>query len=53
MDEFRGHDRYLLHDNLIIREYPIYRKQDPNCCPTGGLRRHFYRFNGEALILQP
>ncbi len=53
MSEFRGHDRYLLRDRLIIREYPIYREQDPNCCPTGGLRRLFYRFNGEALVLEP
>jgi hypothetical protein len=53
ISEYRGHDKYLLHDNLIIREYPIYRKRDPNCCPTGGLRRQFYRFNGDGLILEP
>jgi hypothetical protein len=51
--EYRGHDRFFLHDDLIIREYPIYRDKDPNCCPSGGLRRQFYRFNGKALILEP
>lgn len=51
--EYRGHDYFLLHDDRIIREYPIYRDKDPNCCPSGGLRRQFYRFNGKALVLEP
>ena len=53
VSEYRGHDRLLVRDGLIIREYPIYRDKDPNCCPSGGLRRQFYRFNGEALFLEP
>lgn len=51
--EYRGHDRFFLRDSLIVREFPIYRESDPNCCPSGGLRRHFYRFDGEALTLVP
>jgi hypothetical protein len=51
--EYRGHDRYFLQDSLIVREFPIYRASDPNCCPSGGLRRLFYRFDGEALSLVP
>jgi len=51
--EYRGHDRYFLRKDRIVREYPIFRDKDPNCCPSGGLRRQFYRFNGEALVLEP
>jgi hypothetical protein len=28
---------------------PVYRKNDPNCCPTGGFDRALYRWNGHKL----
>jgi hypothetical protein len=51
--EYRGHDRFRIRDGVIVREYPLYRKNDPNCCPSGGLRRLFYRFTGADLVLIP
>jgi hypothetical protein len=51
LGEYRGHDRFYLQGSLIVREFPIYRENDPNCCPSGGVRRLFYRFDGKALSL--
>ncbi|HEY1369208.1 MAG TPA: hypothetical protein VGF23_18935 [Gaiellaceae bacterium] len=30
---------------------PVYRKNDPNCCPTGGFDRTLYRWNGSRLVV--
>jgi hypothetical protein len=29
---------------------PVYRKNDGNCCPTGGLDHTLYRWNGSKLV---
>jgi hypothetical protein len=30
---------------------PVYRRRDPNCCPTGGFDRVLYRFDGRSLVV--
>jgi hypothetical protein len=30
---------------------PVYRKNDPNCCPTGGFDRTRYRWDGKRLVV--
>jgi len=30
---------------------PVYRRRDPNCCPTGGYDRVLYRFDGRQLVV--
>ncbi len=35
-EQYRGHDRIEVSDRYIVREYPLYTDEDPNCCPTGG-----------------
>jgi len=40
---YMGHDRFRIEQSFLIREYPIYKKEDPNCCPSGGIRRLRYR----------
>ena len=30
---------------------PVYKRSDPNCCPTGGFDRAFYRSDGKRVIL--
>jgi hypothetical protein len=30
---------------------PIYRKNDPNCCPTGGFDHIRYRWDGKHLVV--
>ncbi len=29
---------------------PVYRRPDPNCCPTGGFDRVLYRFDGRRPV---
>jgi hypothetical protein len=35
---------------LEVRQ-PVYRKDDGNCCPTGGLDHTLYRWNGRRLVV--
>jgi hypothetical protein len=30
---------------------PIYKKNDPNCCPTGGFDHHRYHWNGARFVV--
>ena len=30
---------------------PVYRRSDPNCCPTGGFDRTLYRLAGSRLVV--
>jgi len=35
----------------VVISQPIYKKQDPNCCPTGGFAHDRYRWNGTRFAL--
>ena len=35
----------------LLDVQPVYRKNDPNCCPTGGFDRTLYRWNGSRLVV--
>ena len=41
---YMGHDIFKVEDNCLIREFPIYREGDANCCPKGGRRKIIYSF---------
>jgi hypothetical protein len=41
---------FRLGDELEVVQ-PVYRRRDPNCCPTGGFDRVLYRFDGRALVV--
>jgi uncharacterized protein len=44
-----GHDKFTIMKNTFIRRFPIYLKDDPNCCPKGGMRQIEYKLvAGEA-----
>jgi len=46
---YMGHDKFSLEGNTLVQEFPIYKKEDPNCCPTGGTRHIQYKLEkGEA-----
>jgi hypothetical protein len=46
---YMGHDRFGIEKDYLVRTFPIYRKEDPNCCPGGGIRKLYYRLlPGEA-----
>jgi hypothetical protein len=35
-------------DDVVVMQ-PIYRKNDPNCCPTGGFEHERYRWRGSRF----
>jgi hypothetical protein len=35
----------------LVESQPVYRKQDPNCCPTGGFDHRRFHWNGHALAV--
>ena len=41
---------FLYHDELEV-VLPVYKRSDPNCCPTGGFDRAFYRFDGKGMVV--
>ena len=46
---YMGHDQFSLKGDLLIRRFPIYLKDDPNCCPKGNTRELQYKLvQGEA-----
>jgi len=46
---YMGHDEFTLIENTFARRFPVYLKDDPNCCPKGGTRQLEYKLvPGEA-----
>ena len=46
---YMGHDSIYFANNRMYRKYPVYKKGDANCCPTGGDKTVSYRLKaGEA-----
>lgn len=39
-----------VHGDLVVSQ-PVYRKRDPNCCPTGGFDRTRYHWNGRRFVV--
>jgi len=35
----------------LLEVQPVYRKNDSNCCPTGGFDRTLYRWRGGRLVV--
>ena len=36
--------------STFVETDPVYKKQDPNCCPTGGFDHSSWRWNGHAFV---
>jgi hypothetical protein len=46
---YMGHDEFAVVENRLVRRFPIYRDNDTNANPTGGMRQLQYRLvAGEA-----
>ena len=46
---YMGHDEFTLIENTLARRFPVYLKDDANCCPKGGTRQLEYKLvPGEA-----
>lgn len=52
---YRGHDRFAVVENNLVRRFPIYLPGDTNARPTGGTRQVTYKLvpQGSSLQLQP
>ena len=52
---FMGHNSYELNSGTLLNSFPVYKKNDPNAKPSGGIRKVAYRLvAGEAgWILEP
>jgi hypothetical protein len=35
----------------VVWSQPVYRKNDPNCCPSGGFDHVRYRWNGTRFVV--
>lgn len=50
-----GHNGYKLGIFRIARDLatsqPIYRKDDPNCCPSGGFAHQRWHWNGTRFVV--
>lgn len=46
---YMGHDKFYIEDSKLLREYPIYKKEDTQNMPTGGNKTLEYQLKmGEA-----
>ncbi|MES2216572.1 MAG: hypothetical protein V4481_04735 [Patescibacteria group bacterium] len=36
----------------LVETFPIYKKGDPNCCPSGGIRKIYYTFNNSMFEVE-
>lgn len=48
-DGYMGHDEMRVVEDVLVRRYPIYKENDPNSNPSGGMRQIQYKLvDGEA-----
>ena len=46
---YMGHDAFTVIENSLARRFPVYKKEDSNAKPTGGMRQLQYKLvQGEA-----
>ena len=46
---YMGHDEFAVIENNLVQKFPIYKKDDINSNPTGGIRKIYYKLkDGEA-----
>lgn len=49
---YMGHDSIYISNKMLYRKFPVYKPDDPNCCPTGGSNTIGYKLKaGEASWL--
>jgi hypothetical protein len=50
---FSGHTHYVhlrIRGRRVLIDSPIYRPEDPNCCPTGGTRTESATWNASRFV---
>ena len=46
-----GHIEAGVESGQLVISWPIYGPDDANCCPSGGSRVRYYRWDGSALVI--
>jgi hypothetical protein len=46
---YMGHDNYYFEGGMLVREFPVYRANDSNVNPTGGIKRVYYKYKFNKL----
>jgi hypothetical protein len=49
---YMGHDTLDFAAGKFVLSYPIYKKDDPNCCPTGGKEYVYFEWDGKGFVLK-
>lgn len=49
--DFKGHNSIKIQNQYIVETFPLYKVGDPNCCPTGGMKYIYYKWNGQTFIV--
>ncbi len=47
---YGGRDEFSLSGNFLSRKWPIYKENDPNCCPSGGIREIKYEMSSTLIF---
>ncbi len=48
----RGKLNLTVEEGRLVELYPVYAEGDANCCPSAGVRKFVYRWEGEAFVLE-
>ncbi|MBK7148865.1 MAG: hypothetical protein IPH78_08590 [Bacteroidetes bacterium] len=48
---YMGHDSFYVSANKLHRQFPLYKKNDANCCPSGRHITLSYKVKQHALLL--
>ena len=51
-EALNGHIRATVEAGQLVVTWAIYGPDDPNCCPSGGLRSRYYRWDGQELVIE-
>lgn len=46
---YMGHDAFYIKNSVLVREFPLYKKEDSNANPTGGEAKVFYTLEENKL----
>lgn len=45
LEGYMGHDTYVFNKEMLVMEFPIYKENDVNSKPTGGIKKVSYKLN--------
>lgn len=48
---YNGHDKMEFTSGKLVLSHPVYKPDDPNCCPTGGTKYTYFKWNGSKFII--